>query len=281
MPTAETVVERFNAAKTLPHVAIRVAQMVNDERSTMRDFEQVIQMDPVLVSRLLKLVNSPYFALPGRVDSIAKAVVFAGMKNLRNLVAVEALRDLFGGGEEAGFSRQRLWLHCATVAILADMIGKRIFGDAREDFFLAGIMHDIGLIAEDQVAGNDLRQACQLYMQGGKTLVECERECLGADHAEVGFKLAKEWKMPVEVASAIRFHHALDRSPEPGSLTGVVQLAEYIAGKMKFAVLPERVEPLPGHLVGHVKSMMDGYKVIVRDLPAEMEKAKSLYTTGG
>ncbi len=283
MLTAEQVVEKFSNAKTLPHVAIRVSQMVDDEKSTMRDFEEIIQMDPVLVSRLLKLVNSPYFGLASKVESISKAVVYVGMKNLRNLVAVEALRDMFKDQGNGGLSRQLLWLHCATVAILADMIGKRIFGDAREDLFLAGIIHDIGLIAEDQVAGAELRQACRLYQTSKRPIIDCEREVMGTDHAEVGFKLAKEWKMPPDVLSAIRFHHQVDKEPPPApsSVTGIVQLAEYIAGKMKYGTLPDRVEPLPNHLVSHVKSMMDNYKVIVRDLPAEMEKAKSLYAPEG
>lgn len=281
MFTAEKIIEKFNNSKTLPHVAIKVTQMVNDDNSTMRDFEEVIQMDPVLVTRLLKLVNSPFFGLSGKINSIAKAVVMVGMKNLRNLVAVEAIRGMFNDRDSVGFSRQHLWLHSATVAILCDMIGKRIFGDAREDLFLAGIIHDIGLIAEDQVAGEGLREACQRYKPGENTFVSCEREVIGTDHADVGFKLAREWKMPPEVLNAIRFHHNLEKTHEPSSVTGIVQLSEYIAGKMKFSVLADRVEPLPPHLVPHVKSMMDNYKVIVRDLPAEMQRAKSLYAPEG
>lgn len=87
--------------------------------------------------------------------------------------------------------------------------------------------------------------------------------------------------MPPDVLSAIRFHHHSEKAPEPSSATGIVQLAEYIAAKMKFGVLPERMEPLPSHLVPHFKSMMDNYKVIVRDLPGEMQKAKSLYSPEG
>jgi len=281
MLTADQIVEKFNNARTLPHVAIRVTQMVNDDKSTMRDFEEIIQMDPVLVSKLLKLVNSPFFGLKNKVDSISKAVVYVGMKNLRNLVAVEALRSMFNDQGNDGFSRQHLWLHSATVAILADMIGKRIFGDAREDLFLAGIIHDIGLIAEDQVAGDGLREACRLYQPGKKSLIDCEREVIGTDHAEVGYQLAKEWKMPPEVQTAIRFHHHADKVQAPSSVVGIVQLAEYLAAKMKFGVMPDRMEPLFNHLVPHVKSMMESYKVIVRALPAEMEKAKSLYSPEG
>lgn len=277
MYSAEEIIGKFQDAKTLPHVAIKVTQLVNDENSTMQDFEETIKLDPVLVTRLLRLVNSPYFGLANKVESVAKAVVFVGMKSLRNLVAVEALRDIFAGKEEAGFSRTHLWLHCATMAILSDMIGKRIFGDAREDLFLAGIIHDVGLILEDQVAGDLLREACALYVPGEKPLTECEREVIGTDHCEVGFKLAKEWKMPEDVLKAIRFHHDSARKVDPASVVGILQISEYIGGRMKYAMLPDRIEPLPGHLVRHVKSMMSNYKIIVRDLPGEMSKAKSLY----
>ena len=158
MPSAKELVNKFNDMKTLPHVAIRLTKMISSESTTMQDFEEVIKLDPILVVRLLKLVNSPFFGLANKVDSIAKAVVFIGMKNLRNLVAVEAIRDLYNNKSgEQGFSRQILWMHSATVAILAQMIGQRIFALDDEDIFLAGIIHDIGLIVEDQLVSEQLR----------------------------------------------------------------------------------------------------------------------------
>lgn len=282
MLSAEQIIDKFQDSKTLPQVAIKVTQLVNDKNSTMRDFEEIIQLDPILVSRLLRLVNSPYFGLSSKVESISKAVVFVGMKNLRNLVAIEAMRGMFKDtGDATEFSRRDLWLHSATVAILAGMIGKRIFGDAREDLFLAGIIHDIGLIVEDQVVGGLLREACRLYKPGEKALIECEQEVIGTDHCEVGGKLAKRWMMPPDVLKAIRYHHQTDKAISPSSVTGILQLAEYIAGKMKFSMIRDKVEGLPTHLVRHVKSMMDNYKIIVRDLPKEMAKAKSLYDPEG
>ena len=278
MLTAQQIVDRFSDSKTLPHVAIKVTQLVNDDNSTMQDFEETIQLDPILVTRLLRLVNSPYFGLVQKIESIGKAVVFVGMKNLRNLVAVEGLRDMFKDeGEPRSFSRKQLWLHSATIALLADMIGKKIFGDAREDLFLAGIIHDIGFIVEDQVVGDQLREACDMYTPGKNTLVGCERKVIGTDHCEIGHLLAKEWKMPDDVLAAIRLHHDIEKKVPASSLTGIIQLAEYISGKLKFSMLPGKIDPLLQHLVKHVKSMMANYKIIVRDLPGEMAKAKSLY----
>jgi HD-like signal output (HDOD) protein len=248
----------------------------------MQDFEEAISLDPILVTRLLRLVNSPFFGLANKVEKISKAVVFVGMKNLRNLVAVDAIRDLFTDADpKQGFSRSNLWLHSATIATLADMIGKRIFADPREDLFLAGIIHDIGLIAEDQVAGDLLRKACDLYKPGINTIIQCENEIIGTDHCKVGALLAREWNMPDGVLAAVRGHHNLEKPTPLGSVNSILHLAEYIAGKMKFSVVPGKTDPLPPYLVKHVKGMMSNYKLIVRDLPAEMAKAKDLYDPEG
>ncbi len=277
MMTAKDIVKKYSDTKTLPHVAIKVSQLVNDERSTMHDFEEIIKLDPVLVTRLLRLVNSPYFGLVQKVESITKAVVFCGMKQLRNLVAVEALRQMFHGGDEQ-FSREKLWLHSATVAILAEMIAKRIFGFAAEDIFLAGIVHDIGLVAEDQVAGEALRKAAKAVQQGKGELIQCEQEAIGTDHCEVGVTLARDWKLPDEVLKAIKYHHDSSRKFPLQSITSIIQLAEFMAAKMQYSPVPHAPVPaLSESLARHVKNMMANYRVIVRDLPSEMAKARELY----
>ena len=276
MPSAKEILRKFTELKTLPHVAIKVTQLVNDDRSTMHDFEEIIKLDPVLVTGLLRLVNSPYFGLSQRVESISKAVLFAGMMQLRNLVAVEALRGMFKG-DDVDFSARKLWLHSATVAILSGMIAKRIFGKDGEDVFLAGIIHDIGLIVENQVVGEQLRAACRDFREGKGTLVECERQAIGADHAEVGYLLAKGWGLPQEVLSSIKSHHLSRQVKSPASTSSILQLAEFMAAKMRYWVTAGPIEPLPPELAEHVKERMADYKIIIRDLPGEMAKAKELY----
>ena len=95
MSTAKNFIEKFADIHPLPHVITTVTRLINDPESTMKDFEEVIKMDPVLVSRLLRLVNSPYYGLVQTVDSIGRAVAFLGMKNLHNLVVTDALKKYF------------------------------------------------------------------------------------------------------------------------------------------------------------------------------------------
>jgi len=268
--------------KTLPHVAIRVAQMVKSESATMQEFEEIIRLDPVLVTRLLRLVNSPYFGLINQVSSISKAIVFIGMKHLRNLVAVEGLRKLYrdnGKVSEGIFSRKNLWIHSATVAVLAQMIARRIFGEDGEDVFLAAIMHDIGLIIEDQLVGQDLRQVFSEYLTNDQAqpITAFEDAIIGTNHAKVGRLLAADWHLPDEVIEAIRFHHNSDKKFPIPSVVGILQLAEFMACKMKYGVVRGRCDPLPAYLTEHLKSNMTDYKVLLKGLPAEMAKARELY----
>lgn len=278
MPSARTLVDKFNDLKTLPHVAIRVTQMVSSESATMQDFEEVIKLDPILVVRLLRLVNSPYFGISSPVESIAKAVVFIGMKHLRNLVAVEALRNLYKDKKDGSeFSRKNLWTHSATVAILAQMISRRIFGEDGEDVFLAGIIHDIGLIVEDQLTGGELVQVCNSYRDGERVISEIEDEIIGTNHSKVGRLLATDWQLPEAVIEGIRFHHRYDKAYPIPSVVSILQLAEFMACKMNYGVISGRCDPLPSYLTSHLKSKMADYKVLLKALPGEMAKAKEMY----
>jgi len=280
MPSASKIIKKFSELQTLPHVAIRVTQLINDDHSTMQDFEEIIKLDPVLIARLLRLVNSPYFGLTQKVESISKAIVFTGMKQLRNLVAVDALRNLFTGDDDL-FSPRRLWLHSATVAIVAEMIAKRIFGKEGEDVFLAGILHDVGLIVENQVVGAGLRDACAGFRAGQGEFVDCERMAMGADHAEIGALLARDWGLSPEVLASIKTHHGNRQHTSFASIGSILQLAEFMAAKMGYPAVPGPVQPLQSDLALHVKERMADYRIIVRDIPAEMAKAKDLYEQEG
>lgn len=279
MQTAQKLVNLFSDQQTLPHVAIKVNELANSESSSMHDFEEIVKLDPVLVMRLLRLVNSSYFGLSNKVESITRAVAYLGLKALRNLVAVEAVKNFFKENDKNnGFSRKNLWIHSATVAILAQMIAIRIFGLKGDDVFLAGILHDIGMIVEDQVKGEELRQASDLYQKGDRTIISCERQTMETDHCEVGATLTKDWKLSAEVMDAIQKHHHDIRDASISSVTSIIQLAEFFATRMRFAVIPGRIAPLPSEtLTRHVQEKISDYKIIARNLPDEMAKARELY----
>jgi putative nucleotidyltransferase with HDIG domain len=278
MATAKELIKKFIIAKTLPHVAIRLTKLISDENSTMQDFEKMMKMDPTLVLRLLRVVNSPYYGLRQKVNSISRAVVVIGMNNLRNMIVTEALKDIFKENQEqAAFSRNRLWLHCAAVSICSQMISERIFGQNGENAFLCGILHDIGMIVEDQTAHNLFNHACKAYSQDSGSIIDHEKEIIGTDHCEVGYLLAKDWKLPFEVQEGIKQHHDVLEEVSPSSITGTIQLSEYIVSKFDYTAMPGMEPALSSPLADHIRENVGEYKALVKDLPEEMSRASELY----
>jgi len=281
MNKAQELLNKFNDKKTLPHVAIRVNQLAKNDNTSMKDLEEIIRLDPILVTRLLGLVNSAFFGLRERVESISKAVVFVGFNQLRNLVAVEGLKDLFTDKtDESGFSRKQIWFHSAVVAILSGMIATRVFGKNADDYFLCGILHDIGIIVEEQVEGDLLRQVCHEHQRGDKSFLDLEREIIGTDHCEIGATLATTLDFPKGIVNAIKRHHDTIEDLPFDSICGTIQLSNLISEKMKHAAIEGITEKINPALLQHISKKKNDYRLIFKALPKEMEKAKELFEIG-
>ena len=264
--------------KTIPSVAARLVVMFEDETTSLKEFEEVIKMDPTLVLRLLKLVNSAYFSLRTKITNISEAVAYIGVDNLRNLVIVDALKNLFRG-ESAGevFSKKRLWLHCSVVSICCQMISERIFIEKGEDAFLCGILHDIGLIVQYQVAPEKFMEFCNSFDPEAKEMTDCERSILGTDHPSIGFLLTKDWGLSQDLCNGIKYHHRLLDEVAPGSHAGMIQIAEYLASRLGYDVFPDVTRAVSPPLLSHIKKNIMGYRAIVDDLPHEIQRAREIY----
>jgi HD-like signal output (HDOD) protein len=282
MPTAQEMLKKFSDTKTLPHVAFRLAKLISNENTRMNEFEKMIKMDPTLVVRLLRVVNSPYYGLRRKVDSISRAVVVIGMKSLRNIVVTTGIKEVFAKGpHEEIFSRAQLWLHCAAVGICSQMISERIFGRAGDDAYLCGILHDIGIIVEDQVVQDMFMQVCKDYTPNVKAFVEYEQETIGTDHCEIGYLLAHQWNLPADVQEGIKHHHKTEGEILPSSLTGIIQTADYIVSRLNYRAIPEMKTNLSKDLSIYIRDNMEEFKAMTKDLPDELSKAKELYESDG
>ena len=278
MATAIELLTNFKQLKTLPHIAIHLTQLLGDEKTTVKNLEEVIKLDPTLILRVLRLVNSSYYGLIPKVESVYDAVVYLGMENIRNMIVVEALKDIYRQ-EAIGdvFSRKKLWFHSAAVSICCQMLSERMFGIKGEDAFLCGILHDIGLIVEDQVMSEQFIHMCYAFQKGKKSIIDCETELIGTTHCSVGYHLAKEWKLPVEVQDGIRYHHKLQERIVPNSIAGILQLSEYLAIQMEYSAMPDMEAILSSPLRAHIQENLNEYKILLKDLPDEIERAKEIY----
>lgn len=282
MSSAHNVLKKFKTIKTLPHIAIRLTQILSDSKTSVKDIEEVIRLDPTLVLRLLKLINSAYYGLKKKVSSISDAIVYLGIDTLRNLVVLEAVKDLFESDKEGQlFSRQKLWLHCAVVGITTQMVSERIFNKKGENAFLCGILHDIGMIIEDQVEPGLFETYLADETNRNMSLVAYEKQCIDTDHCELGYLLAKEWKLPLEIFEGIRDHHRHPQSFTPNNPSTMIQLSEYLASKLEYPDINEQPIALAPALRQHLMDNITEYKVILMDLPEEIARASAIYQING
>ncbi len=281
MSIAKAFIDRFRDTQTLPHVVTKLSKLIADSNTTMKEFEDVISMDPILVSRLLKLVNSPFYGLRQEVDSISRAVAFIGMKNLHNIAVTDAMRTIFSKQEDStAFSRNQLWLHCAAVSICSKMVAERILGINGDDAYLCGILHDFGLIVEEQVDNKHFLEICG-QCKTIADLVELEQKMLDTNHCEIGCLITADWSMPESIQEAIRDHHTMLDIVEPTSLTGLIQISEYLTGQIGHTTLPDITVQISPPLLEHIQENMDEYTVLMEDFPDEMSKAQDVFGSDG
>ncbi|OQX19005.1 MAG: signal transduction protein [Desulfobulbaceae bacterium A2] len=278
MGAAEQLIKQFDQVKGMPHVVARLSQLIASDNTTMHDLEEVIRMDPGLVARLLQLVNSAYFGLSRRVDSITRALTLLGMKNLHNLAVTDAMRGMFAGiAVHSSFSPKRLWLHSAAVGLCSKMIAERIFSRNGDTLYLCGLLHDIGLVVEIQIKPQELSAAMDEWDPAGDSVVVCEQRHLGTDHGEIGYLLARKWQLTDEVAETIRDHHLESDRVTADSYTGILQLAEHFVSRLDLGIKSGAPTRLPAPLVAHLRENVDEYAVLCEDLPGEIERARELY----
>ncbi|HCY84732.1 MAG TPA: hypothetical protein DHV36_06315, partial [Desulfobacteraceae bacterium] len=100
---------------------------------------------------------------------------------------------------------------------------------------------------------------------------------IGSNHTRVGWLIARDWRLPLAVQEGIRDHHAAHIKADPGSITGVVRIGEYLVNRMDLTPFPGKVSPLPQNLLDHMHSQIRDYKAIAADLPEILEKADEVF----
>ncbi|MCP4674608.1 MAG: HDOD domain-containing protein [Deltaproteobacteria bacterium] len=224
---------------TLPTVALEVAALLDDPRSTPKQITEIMKADQTLTSKVLKLINSAYYGIPGGVSSVERAIAFLGYNTLFQLLIGVSVLEFSRLGGAAGIDIREFWKHSLGVAVTAEMIGKRIGYEATEDLFAAGLLHDLGKVALAKVARKRFSQAVSLAKKDGIRLLKAEKEQGLPTHDKVGATLAKQWRFPPGLRSAIEAHHrshAVRCQTVPGhlqSLLDVVVLADTLCRRFE------------------------------------------------
>ena len=204
---AHTLVTDMSAIASPPEVCLKVNSLLADERSTMADLAAIIVRDPALAARVLRLVNSSWYGLVARVDTISRAVVVLGMDELQKIVCAMSAVNTFSRLDGGVTNMNSFWRHGVYTGLVAQAIARRVGVLHPERLFVAGVMHDIGTLIINhrypEIAEETIRQAAGDEHQ----LALIEMEELGFDHAQLGGLMLEHWQLPVSIVDAICWHH--------------------------------------------------------------------------
>lgn len=221
---------------TLPEVTLKIIDLVEDPSSSAHDLHEVISNDPALCSRILKVVNSSFYGLPGQIASINRAIVMLGLNAVKNIAIAASLAKLFRGGELTPFcSAKDIWEHSNAVAIACKMLSDRLGMGLGDEAYLAGLIHDIGIMVEMQYDRSNLIDAidrCNTDDSGNPSvsLIVNEEEIFGANHQDFGKGLCEKWKFPAPFIAAAGYHHNPTEAPsEARKIVYIVHAADVIA----------------------------------------------------
>jgi putative nucleotidyltransferase with HDIG domain len=208
------IVELVNGSEisSVRNTIIVVIRIMNDPKSTAKNLKDIIQVDPPLTARVLKLANSSYYSPPEKIAEIMKAIIWIGWDAIKELALSQKVCEIFNEDETInGYSRSSLWKHSLAVAVFAKMIYRREFGMRGENIYAAGLLHDIGLILEDQFCHDEFKCALSKSKDEEKNLTSAEKEIFGYDHADLGNAITGSWKLSKELCAAIASHHNPDK----------------------------------------------------------------------
>ena len=229
-PTPRALVENVLQLISLPEIYLRLQQTIDNPAHSREQVAEIIAYDPSLSARVLRIANSSYYSFPSKIDSVASAVGIIGELDLRNLVLATTVVGSMNALKYKGVNVDDFWLHSLRCGIIARLIAKSVGGTNPEILFLAGILHDLGILViyqQDTVlAGAVARQIEEQHQLRD----QAERELMGFDHAEVGALLIEAWGLSMELSELARCHHQYQLAQSNQQATVMLALANLLAG---------------------------------------------------
>lgn len=279
-----SAIREISHIATLPEITLKIIELVESPSSTAQDLHKVIANDPALCSRILKVVNSAFYGLPGQIGSINRAIVLLGMNAVKNIAIAASLAKLFRGGSiTPDFSAKDLWTHSIATATGCKLIADTMKLGLSDEAFLAGLIHDLGVIVEIQYDRHKLIEVLNRVKpdtDGNPTsdMLVAEAEVFGANHQEFGQGLCEKWKFPKSFALVTGYHHRpLELASDMRTLVNIVCIADHLAASLKQGFRLDIMDAtIPADVMDDLKLSSEQLDLVASKLPEQLENVNAM-----
>jgi len=170
----------------------------------------VIEKDPVMTMKLLRILNSAYYSFPKQITSVNQSVAYLGLNTVKNMALSFAAMGSLPKRNAAGFDVQRYLMHSLTTASLARALCQQYSHEGTDpaDCYIAGLLHDFGKVVFAQFLPEEFKAALKVTKEQSISLHVAEKQIIGSDHTVVGGMLVEKWQFPTHLIDNIRSHHS-------------------------------------------------------------------------
>ncbi|MGD2149500.1 MAG: HDOD domain-containing protein [Desulfobacterales bacterium] len=237
MSSINSIIKKIERLTPIPQVASKVMSIAEDPKSSMSDLSKIIVYDTAVTANLLKVVNSAYFGLPEKVDSVHQAIVYLGMSQVVDLVLLSASgKNLQTAQEGYDLKAGELWKYSVSSALIAREIAEKKGVKDTHLIFTAALLKDIGKVILNQYVKDSFEKINALVTKQNFTFREAEKEVIGIDHAELGGMVAENWKFSPKMVEIIRHHHRPQETSMSEFESAIVYMADTICMMMGIGV---------------------------------------------
>lgn len=263
---------------TLPTVYSTISEAMEDTNINSEKIAKIISTDQASSFKILKVANSPFYGFHGKIDTISKAILYLGFHEIKNIIFALSVINFFSKDKLfIRFNPIDLWAHSIGVGIATRTVGSASGEKKLENYFLAGIFHDIGKLLFIEFAKEEYAKVLEIVERKNYQIKDAELEVLGVDHSKIGKLLAEKWKLPQSIQDAIYYHHTGTIAGTPDKLVASVHIGDIIARIMEMGYAGDNLIPEPNGKVWEILNIPDNTFANIREsLKSDFEQTVRL-----
>ncbi len=237
------VLKRIKGLPALPDTLAEMNKLVSNPNTTARQVGQLIASDPSVATKTLKVVNSPFYGFPTRITTITHAIVILGFNTVRTLVLSSSVMHALGN-RHCKIYNKSFWKHCVATGAAAKVLAQILGYQALEEFFIAGLLHDVGKIVIGQYLQSEYDKIEDEVSKNDSLMYDAEDEVLhGVTHADIAGALFRMWNLPKGLVKSVTYHHTPTLAGDEMRITSVLHLADIMARALQLGNPGDRKIP--------------------------------------
>ena len=220
---------------SIPVVMMEVTNLLGNPNTSAGELGKIISKDQGLVTKILRVANSPLYGLPRKVSTIEFAIVILGFTHIKNIVVALSAFEAFNSKNDEKWDRKKFWAHSIMVATVAKNISEEIGYRKSGEAFIAGLLHDLGVSVIQRFFPKQFKEIIELVENQKMRHVNAEQKVLGLSHGEIGQYLSERWNLPESLGETIQHHHKPSDSEDHKVVASIVHLADYLTQRFNVA----------------------------------------------